>query len=273
MAKIKCPYKYSALSRAAKVDFICGIGGYGNRDGRWPISFDVALHASDITFDNLWDKYRKDCGIVVPEEEEAEYRRVAEKAYANVQYSLFEFAQEDCIRDCVSGYSDTYFMLWDGRSVDVDLEFRGRCGKHLVISRFRSLQMRGLTPDALRDTLMMQSDGVDDFCNRRRLQKGYAWDYSAEFVDTLYRYCVQCVADFTPEKASANHEYYAAERLFARAEGLWGEERENHEAHAAVVGCAQTLRRYLEADQGVAVMHMLHTLSKAAGVSEEEYRG
>lgn len=273
MAKIKCPYTFPHKSREAKIDYICGIGGYGNRDGNWPISFDVALHASDITFDHLWNTYRKEYGRVVSEEEEAGYKQVVERTYANMQSSLFESAQEDCIRDCDSDYSDTYFMLWDGKPVDAELKLQGRCGKHLVISRFRSLQMRGLTAEELRDELMMQSNGEEDYCNKRRLQKGYAWNYSAEFVDTLYRYCVQCAVDFTPEKASANHEHYAAETLFSSADARYIESCEEREAHAAVVGCAQTLRRYLEKDQGSAVLLMLHTLATAAGVSEEEYRG
>lgn len=271
-AKIKCPYKYSARSRQAKIDFICGIGGYRGRGERWPIEFNVSLGSADISFDHLWATYRKEYANQHPDEEVGEFKRVTQIAYDRIgSNALWERAQEDCQRDLSVEWTDTYYQLWDGTPIRTELALRGRCGKHLVLHNFESLILSGMDEDELRESLMSQSDEEGtDIATESRLRRGFSWYYSNEFIDRFYRYCVQCVEDFTPEKASLNLENYAASNLFSDAEMDYAEYVKEKEDHDAIVGCAQTLRRYLAEREGAAVLQMLRTLSRAAGVSEEE---
>lgn len=272
MAKIKCPYKYPARSREAKVNYICGIGGYSNRDGRWPIEFNVALYDVDFDFDHLWKKYHAE---MTPDELKHDpelcslYYRLAQRLYEDNKDFLWEWGQEDAGRNLTD--CDTYKQLWDGTEVDVEFSLRGRCGKHLVLDRFRSLSLDKMDEEELRTMLTEQSTRSDTYVYANRLLRGAEWTYSNEFVDTLYRYVRQCEVDFTPEKASAEVEYQGAFCFFFNiVASAWEEEKQNKADHEAVVGCAQTLRRYLAEREGSAVLQMLRTLSQAAGVSEEE---
>ena len=273
MAKIKCPYKYPARSREAKINFICGIGGYTDRDGRWPIEFCVGIYHADISFDHLWGKYREEYANAHPDAELSEFMAVAQKEYKrmDLEGSLYQVALEDCQRDIDKHWVDVYHQLWDGTPVDTELTLRGRQGKHLVLQHFGSLRLEGLREEELYETLTGQTgpDG-EDVTDEHKLRRGFSWYYDMEFIDQFYRYCVQCARDFTPQNASLNLEGYAASNLFSVAEGAYTDYVENRESHEAVVGCAQTLRRYLAEREGSAVLQMLRTLSLAAGVSEEE---
>lgn len=273
MAKIKCPYTYPHRSRAAKVNYICGVGGYGSRYGRFPIEFNVGAYNTNFEFDHLWKTYYEE---MTPSELKhdpeacALYYRLAMRLHKEHEDHLWEWGQEDACRNLQDG--DTYRMLWDGTDVDVELELHGRSGKHLVIQYFEGTTFEGQSPEDLEEWLMEQTlaDG-EEVSTHTRLQRGAEWSVSAKKLDKLYRYIRQCEVDFTTEKASAEVEYQGAFQFFANiVEPAWEEEKKNAVEHAAVVGCAQTLRRYLAERDGAAVLQMLRTLSQAAGVTEDE---
>ena len=254
-----CPYTFPHKSRVAKVDYICGIGGYYSRDGRFPIEFNVAADSCNFDFDHIWEKYNEEMtpdALKHDTEACTLYYRLAKRLHGEHEQYMWEWGQEDAVSGLQEG--DAYRSLWDGTEVSVTLELHGRCGKHLIIAEFENTPLRGLSEDDLRE-LLMEKEG------------GEGWTISTKKVDLLYRYVRQCEVDFTPAKASEEVECQGAFCFFANiVEPKWETEKKNQADHESVVGCAQTLRRYLEAKEGTAVLSMLTTLCKAAGVSEEE---
>ena len=275
MEKIECPYTYPHRSREAKVSYICGIGGYYSRDGRFPIEFNVAAYGVDFDFEHIWKTYYEE---MTPSELKHDpdactaYYRLARRLYEKHKDNLWEWGQEDACRSIDE--DDTHRMLWDGTAVDVTLELHGRQGKHLVLSAFEGYSFRGMSPDDLRDTLMTQTrpDGYSHV-EYETLRTGNTWDWTTAEVDLLYRYVRQCEIDFTPAKASAEIEYQGASCFFNNIVNIeWENEKQRLADHEAVVACAQTLRQYLAEKEGAAALRMLHTLSHAAGVSDAEMK-
>jgi len=224
-SKFPCPYSYPHKSRVAKVDYICGIGGYGLRNGCFPIEFNVAADSCNFDFDHLWKTYYEE---MTPNELRHDpeacslYYRLAARLHEDHKDHLWECGQEDAVRDLQEG--DTYHSLWDGTEVSVTLEMHGRCGKHLVISEFESMTLRGLSDDDLRDVLMCKEDGQ--------------WFIETKKVDLLYRYIRQCEVDFTSAKASAEVEYQGAFQFFANiVDSAWETEKQNRAGHEEVVSC------------------------------------
>lgn len=245
MPKFKNPYTYPHKSRLAKVDYICGIGGYSNRDGRWPIEFNVATYLVDFDFDHIWDRYASEHippELMVPDllgdtAGVTKYKALAKQKYAETERFMWEWGVEDACRGLMD--DDTYRMLWDGTMVDAVLELRGRGGKHLVIAGFNGKVLEGMNPKELHDYLMLQHResyryNDDETSAAPALKPGWAWDVSTKELDIFYKYARQCEVDFTVEKASADVEYLGAWQFFVNiVNSAWEEgERAQREEEA-----------------------------------------
>lgn len=270
----KSPYTYPHKSREAKIDYICGIGGYSIRDGRWPLEFNVASYRADFSFDHLWKTYYKEyTPDVLAHDPEActSYYRLAKRLHKEQEDNMWGWGQEDAARNVQD--ADAYRMLWDGTEVDVELELHGRGGKHLVLTCFNGHKLEGNSPEDLHDEMMAQTrpDGYTHV-EYGTLVSGASWDnWSTADINLFYKYVRQCEVDFTVEKASLEVEYQGAFCFFNNfVNPAWEEALTTAEAHSSVVSCAQTLRRYLGEREGSAVLQMLRVLSLAAGVTEEE---
>ena len=214
MIKITYPHK----TRQARVDYICRIGGYFNRDGRWPIEFNVAADRCDFDFEHIWEKYSKE---FVPEE----CKDLARQKYEECRDDLWQWGLEEAVRSLHD--DDGYRMLRDGTELEVTLELQGRGGKHLVITKFEGRSLCRIEEDLLRHDMMYQylpsGEGTSEFPT---LRKGATWDWSAHEVELLYKYVRQCESDFTPATARAEVEYQGAFQFFANiVEPAWEGEK------------------------------------------------
>ena len=222
--KHKSPYTYPHKSRAAKVEYLCGIGGYSSRWGTYPIEFVVGTYYADLSFDSLWPKaLAQENSTVLPgTREHTLMTYCARQAYEQNEDNLYSDAIDDARMSLLE--SDAYTYLWDRPDhLGVALGLNGRGGKHLCIQKFLDMDFRGMRENDLRDTLMLQTHprSLDSCTDSARLKKGYEWDASSEYVDLLYRYVRQCEIDFTSEKASKEVEYHAAYRLYENAEEMY----------------------------------------------------
>lgn len=269
MKKPKCPYTFPHKSRAAKAAYICSIGGYYSREGRYPIEFDVSLYLADLDAATLWTRAVENGHLSDDQKNSAVFAACFRKAHHDIRSdALWEAAQEDCARSLMD--ADTYRMLWNGKeALDVTLGLHGRGGKHLIIEEFEGLTLRGKSEEELYETLMEQSTGNgwgDGIVDKPTLRKGYEWVISSRTLDTFYRYVRQCAVDFTVRKAAAELEYHAAFYLVQVAEAVYdtvfpkgGTENEG------LVECAKLLYEKLDmTDKDVALPFI--TLCAAAGV-------
>lgn len=285
MKKIPCPYTYPHKSREAKVNYICGSGGYYSRDGHFPIEFNVAAYRTDFSFDHIWKKYNKEfTAVTLSHDPEActAYYRLARRLHAEHESSMWEWGQEDAARSLTD--DDTYRCLWDGTELSVKLELHGRSGKHLVISEFDGTTFSGLSTEDLRVILMTQTRPDNyDHSEYTTLRKGNTWLWSAKEIDLLYRYVRQCEIDFTSDKASEEVEYQGAFQFFANiVEPAWEDEKKAMADHAAVVVAACEVRDAVNTLQDSGVHSLprdaelddaFALLCKTAGVSKEELNG
>jgi hypothetical protein len=265
MANIKCPYTYPHRSRKAKADFICGIGGYYNRDGRWPIEFTVGLDGADLGFDHLWALMVSEKLYSFPKIEFDLVRAEAEKVYKEIEGYLWEWGQEGV---CDQLDSDYYRTLWDGTVLDIKFSLQGRGGKHLVIDSFEGTPLKGYTDTALHEAIMLQYAPSKSTSEKERLLKGGKWDIEDEWVDKLYRYCRQAVIELTTAKASRELEYQCAFLLADRTD-IAVERRKAElaqvrtlEQHAKLV--------YERMSKDGESLNALYALCEAAGVSPSE---
>jgi hypothetical protein len=221
--KYVCPYTFPHKSRAEKVKYICGIGGYHGDWGRqrWPIEFNIAADRCNMDLEHLSRLVEEDNPSPTDPTALLLRQEALHNAYEEHKEHLWDWGLEDAQRSLHE--ADTYKMLWDGvKNLDVEFEQQGRGGKHLVITRFEGVKLEGYTDEELAKALMLQLDGSGngrgDFDDEPRLRKGYEWSYSNEWIDKFYRYVRQCEIDFTPEKASREVEYQAAFHRAIQAE-------------------------------------------------------
>ena len=274
MPKPKCPYSFPHKSRAAKVDYICSIGGYSSRDGTFPIEFNVATYDADLDFDNILKLVNQEHGEFTGADAPAEERiwtTAVHNVYEKHKEHLWDWGVESAQRDLFE--SDTYHMFWNGdRRIDVKLELHGRGGKHLVIRRFEGFDFRDFSADRLRNLLMEQTN-ADGHCiyDDATLHKGHEWACGGEFVNRLYRYVRQCEVDFTPKKASEAVEYGAAFQVCVQAEAEYDLLTEMLEDRNVVSNAAhivyEELRHYGRAGRGPEEEQAFVVLCLAAGIS------
>lgn len=216
MAKYRSPYTFPHKSRAAKIDYICGIGGYYSRDGQYPIEFNVSTAGADLSFEHLWQRITKEYAEASAA---PMFKEACAREYEDAGDSLYDWALEDCRRNIED--DDGCLTLFDAKYEDsARLTLQGRCGKHLCIAEFGRWAMEGMDSDTLR-ILLNQAYSASGILvragHRRRLPAGWEWYATAADIDALYRYCRQCEIDFTPQKAADALECEAAGILYARA--------------------------------------------------------
>lgn len=249
----KCPYTYPHRTRAAMVEYICGIGGYYDHGERWPLEFVVSTHYADLTPDHLWKRA-------------VEHGEVTDDALHKQAFfdefnewggdSIWSVATEDAARGIRE--DDLLQTLWDGTELDVGLELRGRGGKHLVLTRFNGFTLSGCSPETLKEALLLQEgpDG-DEVVDETKLRRRYEWNVKHDFIVLLYKYVRQCEVDFTSRKASDEVEYQAAWRLAHDAEERAKSLREEIENKEKLADHARSLLAVLEDDDDVASWRVL----------------
>ncbi len=257
MPKIKCPYTYPHKSRTAMVDYLCGVGGYSSRDGRWPIEFNVGAYYADFDFDRIWEKYS---GEHIPNECKKDpaalsaYYSLAKTLHASHKDMMWGWGVEDACRSITE--DDTFKTLWDGTPVDAELQLQGRGGKHLVINKFNGFDLDHCNEDALNEGLSKGSEG---------------WGWSYDDVRLFYRYVRQCEVDFTPQKASDEVEFQGAFCFFANIVApAWDIRKVEMSDHSAAVDAARVLFG-IEMSSGQ--LDAFRTLCDAANVTEDEAEG
>lgn len=274
--KTKCPYSFPHKTRKDRVDYICGIGGYGSRYDKWPIEFTVAAYYTDFDFDHIWEKYAAehwpfDESKETPETIKA-YYDLARRLHKEHEGSLWSWGQEDAYRPLSDG--DAYRTLWDGTMLDVKLELHGRCGKHLVIAEFEGRSLRGVSTEDLSDEMMRQTrpDGYSHV-EYDILKKGNFWDgWTNKEVETFYKYVRQCEIDFTSDKASAEVEYQGAFNFFCNiVNPEWETVKQERATHDEAVEAARAVREVMQQSSASGEeMTYFATLCTAAGIDQSE---
>lgn len=142
----KCPYKFPARSRAAMIDAMERIGGYGgwNAPGRasWPFAWNVKVYYrnGDETAATL-NPYHYDGGSFDPsfDDEFSAYLEESDSAFWGVVEAM-----RHQITEC--DWQD-----YDGNS-GFEFEFAGRSGGHLILTRGPDGRlMQGLDFDEMRE--------------------------------------------------------------------------------------------------------------------------
>lgn len=270
MAKLKNPYTFPHKSRRAKVDYICGIGGYwANRQARFPLEFTVGTYYADLDFDSIWGRIKKSGEWGDRKPDLVEF--CAKDVYKEYSNDLWSYAVEDIWRSLNDG--DTFRTLYDsGTSIDVTFGLYGRGGKHLCLESCEGITLKGLSEEDLEELLMTQSSpyGDDDVQDEDTLKKGWEWTIDSAVLNRFYRYVRQCEIDFTSKKASVEVEYYADDfvvqktiELYDSLFGATEEDRQSTLSEAAKI--VYKAIRAIDTQSAKA----LRTLCIAAGVDLE----
>lgn len=215
-------YQFTATTRAEKIDYILNRSSrsYDHGHSQYMWAWDVKVYP-DFSGDNL----RKH----IPELNPA-YDAKWDQYCENDNGSVFEHAIEDARREFTEGDWCSYPGDDQG---DWNFGFAGRSGGWLVLTEYRGKRM---------DQSPLYGD-LGEYCslaaNWRELfelpledEDGYenylgshlAWD--DDKLDAFYRDIVTADAEFTPENATRNVEYYAADYRF-QLEKEWAAEDES----------------------------------------------
>jgi len=230
----KIPYTYPHKSRQAKVDYICGIGGYYSRHNRYPIEFCVALYDVDNDFDSVWKELLKQHTYPSADPDCVALRPYASLLWEEKSDSYYEWAQECAARSLSEEDCDAYHMLWDGTMLEVGLALEGRGGKHLVITKFEGHELTNISEERLAEE-MMERDADGDWT---------IW--STPTVNKLYKYVRQCEVDFTPKKASAEVMYQMADELYNDAQEALDKQKEMLADREELVANVKVVSDFLE---------------------------
>ena len=184
--KMPKAYKAPLRSRTDILAYLEGIGGYAGHHEKTCLSWNVKTYHARMELDRLQDSLAESLNAEhfdiltnhadevqewVDENRDGTLARLAEFSLGNLAESVHD--------------TDAYTMLWDGTAVPVELGFFGRSSGYLGIKAFDGYAMD------------FSSDDIASELN----------DWPYERLRLLYRYAVQCSADFTPKKASEALEY------------------------------------------------------------------
>lgn len=212
-------------SREARVNFICGIGGYYCRDGRWPIEFSVPAWGAELGADEMWERYKTGgefpIDTVKKPELAAELKSVFMSIHKANESTIWDAGVEDAQFTLFE--SDAYSYLRDGKTtVDVEFGLYGRGGKHLVIKQLCGIGLFRMTEEELYDKLMSwtrDSDGKEGVGPKK--PKGAEWDTPTRTVNQMFEYLTQATEWFTPDTASREVEHGADFRLAQLVNDAW----------------------------------------------------
>lgn len=185
ITKSRAPAKYRAplKTRKAILAFLSGRSYYSRiGDNQYYFCWNIKAYA-DLDFDHLLEVYRSE--LSERQLQDTQWLAQCREVYEKNKETLWNWAIEDAQENTTGG--DTYRMLWDGTFVNVELGFHGRQGGWLCLESFRGARIE------------RESDLEELDTKELRL---------------LYRYVVQCNADFTQDAARQEVEYQAASTLF-----------------------------------------------------------
>jgi len=177
-------------SRKKAVEWLCSIGGYYDRGERFAIEFNIAVDWVDLRFDTLkgylLGGFFKGHDLSDDPEEAAKELRALrevleedEKAAAR-GFGVGAAAVEDAWRAFVE--TDEYRTIWTGEVIPhVEVERRGRGGKHLVLAAVADIDLR-CSPEELHERLMDKST--------KAFTQGDPFTVSSGKVLALYLLCV-----------------------------------------------------------------------------------
>jgi hypothetical protein len=185
-------------SRKRMVEFITSIGGYSDRDGRWPIAFIVKMNP-DLDADILWKIASKECDFGIhawPAAKQTVAEHLFREKHAEHEQHLWEWGQEDMVRSAQE--DDWFYSTWLGTEERFEWSLRGRSGGNLVIDKFAGIHMRNMN--------------LEEALNEK-------WDrdfvISTAKVVKLFEFCVQWTCELKRERLEKECQYKAAWTLWA----------------------------------------------------------
>lgn len=198
-------------SRAKMVDFICGIGGYGTRNIRSAIEFNIKDRYSNLDVENLWkllcsDKMDVGPESTLPPEHMAIAKHLFWRVHAEHKDSLWEWGAGEAYEGWKD--SDVPYETFAGIRVDWSWEVHGRSGGHLCMLTCGVTNLE-CSEDELRARLEAK-DRYRDSAGRWTTE----YDVAHKQVRDLFIICVQNSVDLQGRKISEEVEYRAAWRLW-----------------------------------------------------------
>lgn len=202
-------------SRAAMVNFITGIGGYGDRRNRFAIEFNCKAHYFDLTFEKFWGLvysegwYTEESLSASPENPE---KALCQSVYVANAEKLFGWGIESAGENFLD---QDHAENFTGKPIPTDWEFHGRSGGHLCMKACAGIYLiqhpEDLEADLLeRENYPPRSSVID-----------------IERVKDLFIACVQATVEITPQEASLEVEYQAAYILWQICGSAISEHREH----------------------------------------------
>lgn len=263
MAKMKNPYTFPHRSKAAMIDYICGIGGYhSSRHDCYPLSFNVKAYSCNFDFDHIWKRAAVDINMDVGPSDSVKndpaqlkaYQDLARELHKKHEEHLWGWGQEDTWRGVKE--DDTHRCLWSGESYTVEYGLVGRSGGHLVVEHWNGFTFRGMSPEDLRERLEDKGDSLH------------------ADLRFLYKCCRHWEHDFTCAKASAEVEYQGIWNFFANiVEPAWEDRKKEIADHEELVECYGEVVKALgglSGVEGISARDCLDKLAVSCGITEDE---
>lgn len=250
-------------SRKAMVDFICGIGGYSNRDVTSAIEFSIKAYNCDLGADHLWGMLTSGSMDVgpnkdLPPEHMARAKAMFYRVYEEHEEHLWEWGCEEAYEGWRD--SDTPFETFTGERVDWAWEIHGRCGGHLCMTKCEGVYLEQST-ESLRADLL----------NRDPEQQGRYDVVSNANLRKLFIICVQNTIDLTHRRICEEVEYRTAWRLWVSfCEDELDAEIAAYEARAELSAEAAGILETLQAHEGEDCVAAFEAICKLADVKIPE---
>ena len=244
-------------SRRAMIDFVCGIGGYSDGYGRWPIEFNVKMYP-DLDADTLWKIVRDECEFDIKgstPQEQVVAENLFREMHTKYADNLWGWAQEDMVR---SAREDAYFYGdWLGDVHRIGWELRGRCGGHLVLEEVGNISLAGKTDDDLREQLEEKEDG--------------RFVTALEDIQELFVVCIELTVTTRGKSLEAECQYHAASRLWSNiCEPKWEERMTEYATREALKEDAERIRVHLgNTYPGDGLTGTFDTICRLAGINLE----
>ena len=189
-------------SRKKMVEFICGIGGYSDRD-RYAIEFCIKDYFSDTDEENLWKLLCSDKMDVGPDKDLPPVHMAIAKSlfgrvYEEHKDNVWEWGRDEAFE----GWSDSDgpYETFEGTRVEWKFEVHGRGGGHLCMT------------DCEGYSLKCSEEDLEEAINGTYDEDSEPWPN--DIVKKLFIICVQNTVDLDSRKISEEIEYRAAWRLW-----------------------------------------------------------
>lgn len=200
--KMRAPSQYRAplRSRKAMIEHLLAGPGHVNGYDQYLFAFNVKVYDINLDFDHLL-KLVVDDGQMSEEFDywitNPDFLAKIRKEFDRHENNLFDWGQEGAWETVES--DEAYTSLWSGENVDVKYDRFGRSCGYIVITQLEGKKFSG-------------REGPDDY-------REWLAELGSHQLRKIYRFIVQCRADFTPAAAKAEIEIRAAVAFF---EGVVG---------------------------------------------------